>query len=101
MSIKAIPPRPGFSPYWYARGTHLGIFIDRSTRTAERRFAKIQIKEWERQIEQGCYVDPRAPQRPVEAGPPMFIEAAVAYMQSGGSRQYLAPIIEAWQDKTL
>src|SRR5687768_4997733 len=29
MSIKAIPPRSGKTPYWYGRGSYLGVSIDR------------------------------------------------------------------------
>lgn len=101
MPIRIVPPRQGFSPYYYARGRHLGIFVDRSTKTAEERVAKIQIKQWQRQIERGEYIDPRAPAPEVVAGPPMFLAAAVAYMQSGGERVYVNAIITEWRDKKL
>jgi integrase len=101
MSIKLIQPKEGKSPFWYARGKHLEIFVDRSTKTTSERVAKIQIKQWERQIERGEYIDPRKPPPEVEAGPPMFLAAAVAYMQAGGERAYILPIITEWRSLTL
>lgn len=101
MPIKLIPPQEGRSPFYYARGKHLEVFVDRSTKTTEERVAKIQIRKWEREIERGEYIDPRKPPPEVEAGPPMFLAAAVAYMQAGGERKYVQPIITEWRDKKL
>lgn len=100
MPIKLIPPKEG-STIFYARGKHLETFVDRSTKTAEERVAKLQIKRWERQIERGEYIDPRKPPPEVEAGPPMFLAAAVAYMQAGGERKYIGPILDKWREKKL
>lgn len=101
MPIKLIAPQEGRSAFYYARGKHLEVFVDRSTKTTEERVAKIQIRRWERQIERGEYIDPRKPPPEVEAGPPMFLAAAVAYMQAGGERKYIGPILEKWRDKKL
>lgn len=101
MPIKLIEPRKGFTPFYYARGRHLGIMVDRSTKTTEKRVAKIQIRQWEREIERGEYKDPRAGTPEVAAGPPLFGPAAVAYMQAGGERAYINPIITEWRDKKL
>ena len=108
MPIRLIPPRTNpdgsqFSPYWYARGTHVGIFVDRSTKTPEKRVAKIQIKKWERDIERGEYADPRNPVPVVaqSSGPVTFVDAALAYMKAGGERMFLSPIIEEWPHMAL
>lgn len=101
MPIKLIPPKEGRSQYFYAKGKHLEVFVDRSTKTADERVAKIQIKRWEKQIERGEYIDPRAPPAEVVSGPPMFLGAAVAYMKAGGERKYIAPIIEKWRTTKL
>lgn len=90
MPIKLVPPRAGKTPYWYGRGSYLGIAIDRSTKTSERRVAKIVVKRWEREIERGEYQREPEPQPVVNT----FLAAAVAYMQAGGERKYLGPIIE-------
>lgn len=101
MPIKLIAPQEGRSPFWYARGKHLEVYVDRSTKTTEERVAKLQIKRWEKQIERGEYIDPRKPPPEVAAPPKMFLEAAVGYMKAGGERKYLPAILEKWRDKKL
>jgi hypothetical protein len=36
MPLKLVPPRPGKTPYWSVRGTYLGRYINRSTKTRSR-----------------------------------------------------------------
>ncbi len=102
MPIKLIEPRKDFSKSFYARGWHVGTFVDRSTKTTERRVAKIQIRKWEREIERGEYLDPRKPAPIIEEnGPLTFADAALAYIKAGGERAFLQPIIEEWPRKPL
>ena len=78
MPIKLITPRKGFSAYYYGRGTYLGIFVNRSTRSLRPAIAKRVIKEWELDIERGRFET---------KGGPTFMSAAVAYMKAGGDRR--------------
>jgi integrase len=102
MPLTLKPPRKGRTPYWYVRGTFLGIAVDRSTQTTERRTAQAVLKRWEREIARGEYLTVPA----ASVGDATFLEAAVAYMKAGGERAFLGPIIEytgvdAIRDKLL
>ena len=55
MPLKLVPPRKGKTPYYYVRGTYLGICVDRSTQTPEERAAKVIFKRWKSEIERGEY----------------------------------------------
>lgn len=90
MSIRLIAPRPGKTPYYAGRGVHHGVFVnERSTRTGDRKLARKIIRRWEREIEAGLFVQP---------GELTFARAAISYMQAGGERRPLAPIIEHFGD---
>lgn len=95
MPWKLIPPRPGKTSFWYVRGKYLGIHLDHSTGTAEKAAAARIIRTWRKQAERGEF---RVAAAPVEA---TFVSAAVAYMQSGGSNQYVGPILKLWRGRTL
>lgn len=88
MPIKLIAPRPGKTPYYAGRGKHLGILVnERSTKTGNRTLAKKIIRQWERDIECGVFATAGQPAEPT------FASAALAYMQAGGERRYLTPLI--------
>ena len=91
MPIKLIPPRKGFSPYYYGRGTYLGQFVNRSTRADRPQTAKRVIKEWERKIERGRF----------DHKGQTFISAAVAYMKAGGDMRPIAKLIAHFGEKPL
>ena len=91
MPIKLIPPRKGFSPYYYGRGTYLGVFVNRSTRATRPAVAKRVIKQWETEIESGRFNQEGL----------TFLSAAVAYMQAGGERTYVAKLIAHFGDTPL
>ena len=92
MPIKLIPPRKGFSPYYYGRGTYLGQFVNRSTQADRPQTAKRVIKEWESEIERGRFATDKGP---------TFLSAAVSYMQAGGERTYVAKLIEYFGEMPL
>ena len=92
MPLKLIPPRPGKTPYWSVRGTYLGQYVDRSTKARKRVLAVKVIKKWEREIEDGEFAHPNDP---------TFASAAIAYMQAGGERKYLGPILKHFRDTPL
>ena len=85
MPLTLRPPRKGKSPNYEIRGTYLGISVERSTRTADRKLALKIKKQVEREIEAGIFTP---------KGGMTFLEAAVAYMKAGGELTFLGPIIE-------
>ncbi|RJO75463.1 MAG: site-specific integrase [Myxococcales bacterium] len=97
MPWKLVPPRTGKTPYWYVRGKYLGISLDKSTGASERRAAETIFRTWKRQAERGEFSQPRRD----EPAAATFLSAAVAYMQSGGERQFIQPILARWGEKPL
>jgi integrase len=97
MPWKLVPPRKGKTPYWYIRGKYLGIALDDSTGAAEERAARRILKTWREQAERGEFR-----KKPiVEPAPATFLSAAVAYLQAGGERQYIRPILDKWGERPL
>ncbi len=90
MPLTLKPPRPGRSPFWYVRGTLLGVRLDRSTGVAAKAEARIALKRWERQILAGEYDRPAAPAVRVNT----FADAALAYIRADGDGKFLRPILE-------
>lgn len=77
MPLKLIPPREGKSPNWSIRGTYLGVYVDRSTKSDRRKVAAEQLADLQGRIERGEY-----PEKAAAPGAPTFVSAAVAYMKS-------------------
>jgi hypothetical protein len=92
MPIKLIPPRKGFSPYYYGRGTHLGVFVDRSTKCLRPALAKRVIKGWEDDIERGRFA---------ETAGPTFLSAALAYKALGGEDRFIARLVAHFGEAPL
>jgi integrase len=92
MPIKLIPPRKGFSPYYYGRGTYLGVFVNRSTRASRPALAKRVIKDWENEIERGRFTTKKGP---------TFMSTAVSYIKGGGEKRPLAKLIAYFDEKRL
>jgi integrase len=85
MPLTLRAPRPPKSPNYEIRGTYLGVHVERSARTADKKLAVRIKKQIEREIEAGIFTP---------KGGMTFLEAAVAYMKAGGERTFLGPIIE-------
>lgn len=92
MSLKLIPPRQGRSPHYRVRGTHLGVYLDRSAKTGDRRIAQQQLRRREREIEAGIIVRPSGA---------TFAGAALAYLQSGHERTYLPPLLRYFGETAI
>jgi len=92
MPLKLVAPRSGKTPYWSVRGTYLGQYLNRSTKTRKRSLAVKLLAKWQTEIEQGTFA---------QAGAPTFAAAALAYMRSGGERSYLAPILKYFGNTPL
>lgn len=86
MPLTLKPPRPGKTPNWSIRGTYLGVRVDESTGTPNEALARQILTARRREIERGVTAAPVAALAP--AGP-TFVEAAVAYIESGGDGKYL------------
>lgn len=91
MPIKLIPPRPGAQNY-FGRGTYLGVFVDRSTKTDRKAVARKVIKLWESEIERGVF-NPK----PTAT----FLSAAVAYMNAGGDSRPVEKLLVHFGEKPL
>lgn len=102
MPWKLVPPREGKTRYYYIRGKYLGIALDDSTGTPDERAAKRILKTWRGQAERGEFSrGKRADENKDDDSPKTFLKAAVAYMQAGGSRKFLKPILKKWRRKPL
>lgn len=97
MPWKLVPPRPGKTLFYYVRGKYLGIRLDHSTGTSERRSAATILSTWRKQAERGEFklgadATPRGPN---------FASAATAYMRAGGDGQFITPILQIWGERPL
>jgi integrase len=109
MPLKIVPPKAGRSPFYFVRGTYLGVAVYRSTKTTEKRVADRIKHTWAKQIERGEYKEPGSEksiialatansgvEAPVSS--PLarrtFLEAIVAYLKAGGDGRFIEPIIE-------
>lgn len=97
MPLKLVAPRQGKSPNWTIRGTHLKVYVDRTSGTARRSVARAIRDDFERKIERGEY-----PPRPAEAeaghGSLTFAEAAAAYLKAGKRRRYVKALVRYFAD---
>lgn len=99
MSLKLRPPRAGKTPNFEIRGSYLGVSVETSSGTHKRSVALRKIVEIEECIEQhGQYP---APEPKPDSGEPTFLTAAIAYMQDGGRRKYLARLIKHFGETRL
>lgn len=85
MPLKLRPPRQGKSPYWSVRGTYLGVYVDRSTKAADRATATRILKAWKDDIERDAVSRP---------GEPTFLDAVTNYIAATGKDAFLEPITE-------
>ncbi len=73
------------TPYWIIRGTLRRIRVEESTGTGDRRFAEeIRAKREAEILAQSVYG---------RRATVTFAEAAVSYLENGGSRRFLEPVI--------
>jgi integrase len=92
MPLKLEAPRKGKSPFWRVRGTYLNQFVDKSTGTDRRALAAQILKKWEREIERGQLAEP---------GEATFLSAAVSYMEAGGERRPMQPLLDHFSETPL
>lgn len=92
MSLKLVPPRGGRSPNITIRGTYLGVRVNRSAGTGDRRLAQQIRRKIQDDIESG--------ELSSRAGP-TFDAAALAYMKAGGERRYMAKLLTYFRARPL
>jgi len=98
MPLKIIPPRNSKTKNLYIRGKYLGIAVDKSCGTDKRSVAKTILKRIEGEIERGEYqVKAPAPVR----GAPTFLSAAIAYLEAGRRKRYVAKLIKHFGETPL
>lgn len=85
MPLYLTPPKVGRTPFYRLRGSYLGIKVDRSTETSDRRTAQAFLARVKEAIERGSFSE-----RPKLT----FAEAAMSYMQAGGEKRFLAPVLK-------
>jgi integrase len=95
MPLYLRPPRKQ-THSWEIRGTYLGVRVERSTGASKRSVALAELRKLERAIETGSYPPARASQ-----GEPTFLSAAVSYMQQGGERRYMGPLVSHFGETPL
>lgn len=81
------------SPYYWGRGTYLGQFICRSTKTDKKHLAHKIVQKWHEEIERSHISDPQ--------GRGTFLAAAVSYMQAGRDSRFMAPLIKEFGEWAL
>ena len=92
MPLKLIPPREFKTPFWSVRGTHLGVYVDRSTKTASRSIAAKTLTLWKDEIEQGTFA---------RTDEPTFLDAAVNYMAETGNQRFVQQVVDHFGNKPL
>lgn len=92
MPLKLIPPRKGKTPYWSIRGTYLGRYVDRSARTGKRAIAAKLLTKLEGEIERGELA---------EKGEATFASAAASFMNAGGERRFMTPLLKHFGNPPL
>lgn len=85
MPIKLYPPRPGKTPNWTIRGTHLGVGINQTAGTPDKKLATKLAAKIREDIERGAISSPSAP---------TFARAALRYVETGGERRFVMRLAE-------
>jgi integrase len=93
MPLKLVTPRPGKSPNWTIRGTHLGVSVNRTAGTPDKKLAARALAAIKDEIERGAY----------SGGPkgPTFASAALRYIQAGGERRFVLKLAEHFGETPL
>lgn len=92
MPYRVYPPKPR-SKSWRIKGTHFGVFVDRSSRTTNRREAEEVARAWEREVYEREILGIKPPHP--------FHMAVIDYVDSGGEKTWLLPLLEHFQDKDI
>lgn len=92
MPLRLYPPRPGKTPNWTIRGTYLGLRVDKSAGTSRKATAQRELRRIEQQIEAGRF----------DAEPEQtFADAVCSYLNGGGDRRFIEPLLDHFGLKPL
>lgn len=97
MPLRLYPPDGARSPNWRIRGTHLGTRVDVSARTADKKLAAKVLAAERARIEREAFDRRRHSDAPAAT----FASAAVTYMEAGGERRFLEPILREIGTRSL
>jgi integrase len=86
MPYKIIPPKAGRWSHFRVRGTEFGIYTDKSTGASDRKTAQRILIEWRAEAQRQAI-------NGVRPHKTTFAEAAISYMEAGGERRFLAPLL--------
>lgn len=98
MPLKLVTARNAKTANIYVRGSYLGVSVDQSCRTDRGSVARQVLKRIEGQIERGEYGKPAARREQQQL---TFIAAAVAYLEAGRRRRYVAKLIKHFGETPL
>lgn len=98
MPLKIIPPRNSKTKNLYIRGAYLGVAVDTSCRTDKRSVAQSILKRIEGEIERGEYQKVKTS---AVRTAPTFLSAAVAYLEAGRRKRYVAKLIKHFGETPL
>jgi hypothetical protein len=85
MPLTLRPPRKGKSPNYEIRGTYLGVAVERSAGTPDKKVALKVLNRIKSEIEEGK----------IKGGDgTTFLMAVKAYLEAGGDGKFMRPIIE-------
>src|SRR6185437_13510456 len=93
MPYRLIEPKAGRWANYRVRGTQNGLYIDRSTGVTTRRDAIRILNEWKAEAQRQAIAGPRKRTT--------FAEAAIAYMEAGGEKRFLAPLLKHFGNISL
>jgi Phage integrase family len=94
VPLKLIKSRNSKTPNLYIRGAYLGVSVDKSCGTNKRSVAQTILKRIEGEIERGEY-------RLKVRTPRTFLSAALAYLEAGRRKRYVANLIRHFGETPL
>jgi len=92
MPLKLIPPRKGFSPYFTIRGTYLRVYVDRSTKSNQKKIAAKILVKWKDDIERGSFT---------RKEDPTFASAVKSYLEAEGESRFLELLVLHFKEIAL
>jgi integrase len=85
MPLKLIDPRPGKTPFYYIRGTYLGVYVDETAGTPSKALAQQFLKQKREAIERGELTIRAKVAKEI----PTFASVALSYIEAGGESRFL------------
>jgi integrase len=94
MPFRLVAPKAGRWSHWRVRGTENGIYVDRSTKVSDRKIAQRVLNEWKSEAQKQAVTGSKA-------ASPSFATASIAYMEAGGEKRFLAPLLKHFGETPL